>query len=377
MNVELPDHVRHTAVGRRSVDRRAGRRGLWVAALLLGLFVLWTAVVRVGIAEGSRDSAWIVSPFGSWPDRVDHVAGTSDIQFSLFATYAAGATSNESEAPVVPAVGRPTIGSVVDSFDSDNINGSRFVTGVRAGRVTSLSVYVASPVDGAPNDRFEVAIYSDEHGAPLNRLAVSRVGTLRADAWNSAPIDATLEPETPYWFFYNTNGSSGDVNNAVYTHVPGTPVDEAVRSIRSAEFVRTAELLSSLGDAGPTTLAVLVLAGLVVVRRSGHALVYVAGFAVSLAIALAVRELSFEPFGRYPSGHALRTTYVVIVAAALVRRRSFDLAGGLIAAMVVFASVYSHGHYFEESLGGVLLAGAAAAAALSVAPVRSEELAQD
>lgn len=370
MDAEPWDHPRQLqgappTFGRWSVDRR----GLWVAALLLVLFVLWTVIVRVGITEGSRDSAWIVRPFGTWPETVDHVEGTSDIQFSLFATYDGGRATTRPEESVTPMVGRPTIGSVIDSFDSHNINGSRFVTGTQAGPVTSLSIYVAAPIDRAPNNQFEVAIYDDENGAPHRRLVVSDPGTLRADAWNTVAIDASLQPGTPYWFFYNTNGTTGAVNNAVYSTMPAAPLDEAIRSIRSTKRLGTADLVSFVGGQLPATLMLVVLTAFVARHRWIPAFVYLAGFALSLMMALAVRTLVFDPFGSYPSGHAMRAAYVLIIAAAFARRRAVDVAGGLVLAIIVFATIYNHGHYAEESLGGLLLAGAAAAIALSVAPM--------
>ena len=216
--------------GRWSVDHRVGRRGLWVAVLLLTLFVLWTAIVRLGITDGSRNSVWIVRPFGEWPSTVEEVSGTSDIQLSVFAAYDAEPSDAGPDDPVPAMVGRPTLGTTVDSGDSNSINGSRFVTGIRAGAVTSLSIYVAAPVDRAPNDQFELAIYDDERGAPHAVLAVSERGTLRADAWNAVAIDANLEPHTAYWFMYNTNGTTDGLNNTVYATVPAAPLDDLIRS---------------------------------------------------------------------------------------------------------------------------------------------------
>lgn len=357
------------ASGRCSADRGAGHRGLWVAAVLFGLFVLWTVAVRVSIADGSRESAWIIRPFGDWPHTVDRVDGTSDIQFSVVANRELAQVSGRSDGTGAVMAGRPTVGTLVDSFDSDNINGSRFVTDVRAGPVGSLSIYVAAPVDQAPNDRFEVAVYDDRHGAPHRRLAVSERGTLQADSWNTVSIDTTLRPDTAYWFFYNTNGTSGAVNNAVYSEVPTTPLDAMVRSVRSTSLLGAADLVAALGGQGLTTVVLVALAALVARRRWPAAVVYLAGFALSLGVALALRTLVFDPFGRYPSGHVLRAAYVVIIAGAFTRRRAFDLVGGLVVSAIVVASIYNFGHAADESLGGLLLAGAAAATALSVAPM--------
>ena len=269
-------------------------------------------------------------------------------------------------------VGRPTIGTSVDSGDSNNINGSRFVTGIRAGQVTSLSIYVASPVDSAPNDQFELAIYDDESGAPHDLLAVSERGTLRSDAWNAVAIDANLEPHTAYWFVYNTNGTTDAANNPVYSTVPAAPLDDLIRStMPSTQRLQTAHWIEQGGGQRATTLVLIVLVAFIARRRWSSALVVLAGFGLSLLVALAIRTIVFDPFGGYPSGHALRAGYVIIALAAFVRRRSFDLAGGLVLAVLCVATIYTRGHYAEESIGGLLLAGAAAATALSLAPLPS------
>ena len=41
----------------------------------------------------------------------------------------------------------------------------------------------------------------------------STSGTLVANAWNTLPISATLQPNTAYWLVYNTNGRSNGVND--------------------------------------------------------------------------------------------------------------------------------------------------------------------
>jgi len=355
--------------GRWSVDHRLEPRGLWTSALLLVLFVLWTSFVRVGISRGSRESAWIERPFGTWPSRVENARSTADIEFSVFATFSGGPPTDAIDAPVPATAGRTTIGPVVDSFDSERINGSRFVTGVRAGSVTSISIYISSPIDRTPHDRFELAIYDDDNGAPHRQLAVSERGTLRPDAWNTVTITATLDPHTAYWFLYNTNGTSDAVNNAVYVAVPGAPLDDAIHAIGSTGWAVAADRLTVAGGQLPTTLMLCALAAVAATRRRASALALLLGFAASLLVALALRELVFHPFGGYPSGHALRSAYVVIAAAALVRRRGLDIAGGLVVALICAAAVFNHRHFSEEIIGGLLLAGAAAAFALAVAPL--------
>jgi membrane-associated phospholipid phosphatase len=358
--------------GRWSVDHRVGRKGLWVAVLMLALFVLWTTVARVGITEGSRDSVWIKRSFGAWPSTVKEVAGTSDIQFSLFATYEAAPSAAGPGGPVPTMVGRPTVGTRVDSGDSHNINGSRFVTGIgHRGPVASLSIYIAAPVDRAPNDQFELAVYDDDSGAPHDLLAVSERGTLRADAWNVVAVNVSLEPQTAYWFLFNTNGTTAAANNPVYAAMPAAPLDNMIHTaFPTTEWLETAHRIEQIGEQWSTTLVLVLLAAVVATRRSRQsALVLLAGFGLSLLLALAMRTFLFDPFGGYPSGHALRAGYVTIALAAFIRRRTFDLVGGFLLAVLCAATIYTRGHYAEESIGGLLLAGAAAAAALSFAPI--------
>src|SRR5712692_161956 len=105
------------------------------------LFALWTLVVRVGISEGSRQAAWRSRPFGTWPSSFGTVAGSGNLELSIYVSYTTGGT-----------VGYTTVGTTTDSNDSGNMNGSRYVTGSEAGSVGSMSVYVAGPVDPPPQN---------------------------------------------------------------------------------------------------------------------------------------------------------------------------------------------------------------------------------
>jgi hypothetical protein len=94
------------------------------------------------------------------------------------------------------------------------MNASRFRMGATSGRVTSMTVRVAS-VDASPNNQFQVAIYSDSSGKPGTLIAKSGNGTLKAFSWSTVAISATLEANKYYWLTYNTNASR-DVNNMLY-----------------------------------------------------------------------------------------------------------------------------------------------------------------
>jgi hypothetical protein len=81
-----------------------------------------------------------------------------------------------------------------------------------------MSVYVASPLDAAPNNQFQLAIYSDNGGNPGTLIASTESGVLAANTWHTLAITAAIAPRTAYWLFYNTNGTSCAVNNLRYTN---------------------------------------------------------------------------------------------------------------------------------------------------------------
>jgi hypothetical protein len=118
--------------------------------------------------------------------------------------------------PTVTLIGNNQIGSLTDDHDSNSINGSRFVTGALQNNITSMSVYVRS-INATPNNKFQMAIYTDSNGSPGTLVASTAQGILTANAWNSLPIAASLAPNTPYWLVYNTNGTNPNVNNMAYS----------------------------------------------------------------------------------------------------------------------------------------------------------------
>lgn len=155
-------------------------RALTARALVgLALLVAWTAIVRIGISEGSRHTVWAAQRFGSWPASFHALAGSANVALSLHATYDSGGT-----------LGWTTVGTATDFGDPQNINGSRFVTGTVAGRVRSMSVHVAAPVDPPPHDRFELAIYADDRARQVNcwpKALAARSPRMRGTPLQSAP----------------------------------------------------------------------------------------------------------------------------------------------------------------------------------------------
>ena len=112
-------------------------------------------------------------------------------------------------------LGLSSIGSAVDGGDSNFLNGSKVTVGATGVSVTGISVYVGA-VDAAPNNQYQVAIYTDQNGVPGTLVASSTSGTLTPNAWNTRPLAAPLQANTSYWLMYNTNGRSAAVNNMYY-----------------------------------------------------------------------------------------------------------------------------------------------------------------
>lgn len=125
-------------------------------------------------------------------------------------TVAVAATTNCS----FSTIGNSAIGTTTFSNASSYKTAYRTVTGSSGGTVNSASVFVGT-VDAASNNQYSIAIYSDSGGAPAALLAQTQVGTLAELSWNTASfaIPVTLLGNTPYWFAYETNGSTGSVNN--------------------------------------------------------------------------------------------------------------------------------------------------------------------
>ena len=113
-----------------------------------------------------------------------------------------------------PTLGLPTVGALIDSSDSNYLNGSK-VTTTAAGQVFSMSVYVG-PVDSVvANRQYRLAIYRDNAGRPA-RWSPLATGTLVANDWNTLRVSASLLGSTNYWLMFNTNGRTAAVNNMRY-----------------------------------------------------------------------------------------------------------------------------------------------------------------
>ncbi|MFJ8045348.1 Ig-like domain-containing protein [Kitasatospora sp. NPDC096147] len=141
------------------------------------------------------------------------VQGVRDVAGNtLAAPYAITFTT---AAPPPLTVGNAEIGTQEDDNSSNHLNGSRFVTGASAITLKQLSVHVGS-VSAAPNNQYQLAVYTDVDGVPGTLVASTPSGTLTADSWNSLPVNLALSAGTAYWLVYNTNGTGPALNNMHY-----------------------------------------------------------------------------------------------------------------------------------------------------------------
>ena len=118
-------------------------------------------------------------------------------------------------ASAVITVGLTTIGTSVDTGDSNYMNGSKVST-TAAGQISSMSVYVGAVDSMVANRLYQLAIYTDNPAPAGTLVAASATGTLVPDAWNTLGVSASLLGNRNYWLMFNTNGRTGAVNNMRY-----------------------------------------------------------------------------------------------------------------------------------------------------------------
>jgi hypothetical protein len=165
---------------------------------------------------GSPDTT---APYSTQWSTTSNLNGTHTL--TAVATDAAGNTTTSSAVGVTVSNGTGTtktlgytaVGATVDSDASGHINTWRFVMPNETGAASSVSVFIAGPIDSSPNNQFQVAIYTDAGGVPGTRVASSASQAIVANAWNTVSLTATLQPNATYWIAYNTNGRSGTLNN--------------------------------------------------------------------------------------------------------------------------------------------------------------------
>jgi uncharacterized delta-60 repeat protein len=117
-------------------------------------------------------------------------------------------------------LGRTSIGSGFDSGDHTYINLYKYAS-TTSGSVTSMSVYVG-PVGTAPNNKIQLAIYSDSSGSPGTLIASSSATAAQGNSWNTLPVNASLQSGKSYWLAYSTNGTVDSLNNFSNTNGTGS-----------------------------------------------------------------------------------------------------------------------------------------------------------
>jgi hypothetical protein len=157
------------------------------------------------------------------------------------------ASATTQSAPTI--LGYNTIGGTTDSSNANYINATKFTMPNQNGTVTSMSVYVASPISAAPNNQYQLAIYSDSSGSPGSLIASSQSATLTGNAWNTVSISANLLANTSYWLAYNTNALNSSNNNFKYDSgsagqtVPGPQPSALQPAIRRPRHLSTLPIL--------------------------------------------------------------------------------------------------------------------------------------
>ncbi len=202
--------------------------GTWPASF--GASSLTTAVYAL-YASATSDSIATPSATVAGPSPSAAASATPTLPPSATAS-ATLAMPSPTPPPPSTTLGLTAVGSILDSGDSDHLNGSRVSTS-GGGQIASMSVYVGG-VDSNSNSRnYQMAIYTDSAGRPGTLVANTATGTLVASSWNTLPITATLQPSTSYWLMYNTNGRTSAVNNMRYNS--GT-VGQGVYSTNGVNF---------------------------------------------------------------------------------------------------------------------------------------------
>jgi hypothetical protein len=110
--------------------------------------------------------------------------------------------------------GYTTVGGSANTGGQNGMQAQKFTT-TSAGTLNSIAVYFGT-TDSSPNNKFQVALYTDSSGAPGTLIASSGDNTITGSAWNTANITASLAATTSYWLAVNQNSTSGTLNETYY-----------------------------------------------------------------------------------------------------------------------------------------------------------------
>lgn len=142
---------------------------------------------------------------------------------TVTATAAADPTKSASANVAIMAqninFGTTSISSGVDTADSNSVLGFKISAPAnQSGNLASCSVYVKSPVAAAPNNQYQLALYSSVSNKPSVLLSRSASTTLTSNSWNTVTMPfAAIVGGTSYFVSYNTNGTAATQNNVATT----------------------------------------------------------------------------------------------------------------------------------------------------------------
>jgi hypothetical protein len=215
LSVSAPSPTFAMTAGPSTQSAQAGQSATYtVSTAAIGGFNGGIGLSVSGMPSGmsASFSPATVSPGGSSTLTVTVAAGTPATSYSFTVNATGGGITRTGTLTVnvtgqAPILGYQQIGAQLDSSNMNWMNGSRYVTGASPMTISMVAVYMRS-VQAAPNNQFQVALYSDNNGQPGTLIASSASGTLTANSWNHRPLSATLAPNTAYWFVYNTNGDN-------------------------------------------------------------------------------------------------------------------------------------------------------------------------
>lgn len=174
---------------------------------------------EMSLSASSTSTGWYSGmpgsvPFGTWPKT----ASTGHLQtpqqaYSIYVTYQSASGTLGSRAATPPAI--------IDGGDEDTMAGSPVTTGAQAVSVSSVTVWI-NGAQPAPNNQFEVAIYTDSGGRPGSLVAASNAEAITPQSWNTVPLSAVLKAGTTYWLLYNTNATEPSSNEMSLSASTGT-----------------------------------------------------------------------------------------------------------------------------------------------------------